>query len=99
MYQSLVELVERAEKEKISLGELAFRVEAEQGPRTREEVVTSLKRALEVMRGAIARGRVGDLKSVSGLVGGDAAKLRSPQGPLKNTVFTDMLAGHSRSRK
>ena len=93
MYDSLGDLVARAEAEHISLGELGFRIEAEQGPRTREEVVASLKRALEVMRGAIARGRVGDLKSVSGLVGGDAAKLRDPKGPLKNTVFTDVLAG------
>jgi len=93
MYDSLGDLVARAEREGISLGELGFRIEAEQGPRTRDEVVASLQRALDVMRGAIERGHKGDLRSVSGLVGGDAAKLRSPKGPLKNTVFTDVLAG------
>jgi L-serine dehydratase len=36
---------------------------------------------------------VGDLKSSSGLVGGDAAKLRTgPDGPLANTPFRDVLA-------
>jgi L-serine dehydratase len=36
---------------------------------------------------------VGDLKSSSGLVGGDAAKLRTgPDGPLANTAFRDVLA-------
>jgi L-serine dehydratase len=35
----------------------------------------------------------GDLRSASGLVGGDAAKLRTgPAGPLANTLFRDVLA-------
>ena len=35
----------------------------------------------------------GDLRSASGLVGGDAAKLRTgPAGPLANTPFRDVLA-------
>jgi L-serine deaminase len=36
---------------------------------------SGLRRALDVMRGAVERGLVGDLHSVSGLVGGDAEKL------------------------
>jgi L-serine dehydratase len=45
------------------------------------------------MTGAIERGLSGDLRSASGLVGGDAAKLRhGPAGPLANTVFRDVLA-------
>jgi L-serine dehydratase len=92
MFESLAEAVERAEAEKISLGELALRTEAEGGLRTREEVETALGRALEVMRGAVARGLAGDLRSVSGLVGGDAARLAQATGPLAGTVFTDVLA-------
>ncbi len=92
MYQSLVEAAEKAESEKISLGELALRAEAEEGLRTRAEIESALKRALEVMRGAVQRGLPGDLKSVSGLVGGDAARLTKSVGPLKGTVFTDVLA-------
>jgi L-serine dehydratase len=45
------------------------------------------------MRGAVAQGLVGDLRSASGLVGGDAAKLRTgPAGPLAGTPFRDVLA-------
>ena len=45
------------------------------------------------MRGAVERGMVGDLHSASGLVGGDAAKLRTgPAGPLAGTPFRDVLA-------
>jgi len=92
MFESLAEAVQRAEAERISLGELALRTEAAEGFRTRAEVETALHRALEVMRGAVARGLSGDLRSVSGLVGGDAARLVDPVGPLARTVFTDVLA-------
>jgi L-serine dehydratase len=45
------------------------------------------------MRGAVSQGLVGDLYSASGLVGGDAAKLRTgPAGPLAGTPFRDILA-------
>jgi L-serine dehydratase len=92
MFESLAEAVQRAEAERISLGELALRTEAAEGLRTRAEVEAALHRALEVMRGAVARGLAGDLRSVSGLVGGDAARLSRPVGPLAGTVFTDVLA-------
>ncbi|MDX2192566.1 MAG: L-serine ammonia-lyase, iron-sulfur-dependent, subunit alpha [Gemmatimonadales bacterium] len=92
MYDALGAAVADAEAAGISLGELALRVEAEDGLRTREQVEAALHRALEVMRGAVARGLPGDLRSVSGLVGGDAAKMRTPRGPLAGTVFTEVIA-------
>jgi L-serine dehydratase len=79
--------------QQVSLGELALRVETASGLRSREQIIAGLQRALDVMRGAIARGMPGDLRSVSGLVGGDAAKLANPRGPLAGTLFTDVLAG------
>ena len=92
MYDSLIEAVDAAEAAGISLGELALRTEAADGLRTREQVEDGLRRALDVMRGAVARGLKGDLYSVSGLVGGDAAKVSQGTGPLANTVFSDALA-------
>jgi L-serine dehydratase len=92
MYDSLAEAVELAEAQQISLGELALRTEASDGLKTRAEIESALKRALDVMRHAVARGLPGDLKSVSGLVGGDAAKMTRAAGPLAGTVFTDVIA-------
>ncbi len=92
MFESLGDLVGRAERDGISLGELGLRLEAEAGLRSRDEVEQALTRALAVMRHAIERGLPGDLRSVSGLVGGDAARLTRPVGPLAGTVFTDVLA-------
>jgi L-serine dehydratase len=58
-----------------------------------EEIRAALRRALDVMRGAVDRGLTGDLRSASGLVGGDAAKLRTAaKGPLADTPFRDILA-------
>src|SRR5690606_40877921 len=39
------------------------------------------------------RGTRGDIRSVSGLVGGDAALVARSPGPLGGTLFTDVLAG------
>jgi L-serine dehydratase len=92
MFESLQEAVEIAEREQVSLGELALRTEAAEGLRSREQVEAALYRALEVMRGAVQRGLPGNLRSVSGLVGGDAARLKQPRGPLAGTVFTEAIA-------
>lgn len=92
MYEALQDALADAERDGISLGELALRAETRDGLRTRAEVEHSLQRALDVMRHAVARGLPGDLRSVSGLVGGDAAKVTKSHGPLAGTVFTDVLA-------
>ena len=78
---------------KITLARLALETESEDQGRPVEEVRAALKRALDVMRSAIAQGLTGEHRSASGLVGGDAAKLRSgPAGPLAGTPFRDVLA-------
>ncbi len=92
MFESLGDAVEQAEAQGLSLGELALRTEASSGLKSRAEVESALQRALEVMRHAVARGLPGDLKSVSGLVGGDAARMTRAVGPLAGTVFTDVIA-------
>jgi L-serine dehydratase len=93
MSDSLNDAVLQAEAARCSLGEFALRREAAEGLRTREELEAGLQRALDVMRGAVARGLPGDLRSVSGLVGGDAARLSRLTGPLSGTLFTEVLAG------
>jgi len=93
MYRSLADAVRDATARGTSLSRLALDVEAEDQGRPVEEIRDALRRALNVMKGAVDRGLAGDLKSSSGLVGGDAAKLVSgPAGPLANTPFRDILA-------
>jgi L-serine dehydratase len=93
VYRSLLDAIRDAEESGKSLSEVALALESQDQGRTVDDIRSSLKRALEVMRGAIGDGMTGDLRSASGLVGGDAAKLRTgPDGPLANTPFRDILA-------
>jgi L-serine dehydratase len=93
MYRALADAIRDADARGISLARLALETEAKDQGRTVEDIRAALRRALDVMRGAVERGMVGDLLSASGLVGGDAAKLRTgPAGPLSGTPFRDVLA-------
>jgi L-serine dehydratase len=93
MYRSLAAAVRDAEARGITLSQLALETEAEDQGRTVEDIRSALGRALVVMQGAVQQGLVGDLRSASGLVGGDAAKLvNGPAGPLAGTPFRDILA-------
>jgi len=93
MYRSLAAAVRDAELRGITLSRLALETESEDQGRPVGEIRDVLKRALYVMQGAVRRGLAGDLRSASGLVGGDAAKLvNGPPGPLAGTPCRDILA-------
>jgi L-serine dehydratase len=93
MYRALADAIRDAESRGQTLAQVAIDQEAKDQGRSAEDIRASLARALVVMRGAIGDGLVGDLYSASGLVGGDAAKLRTgPDGPLAGTPFRDILA-------
>ena len=93
MYKSLADAIRDAEEHNVSLSTLALDTEASDQGRTVDDIRAALLRALVVMRSAVGQGMTGDLYSASGLVGGDAAKLRTgPDGPLAGTPFRDILA-------
>ena len=79
MYKALADAIRDAEQQKKTLAQVALETEARDQGRPIEDIRAALKRALDVMRGAIEKGLTGDLYSASGLVGGDAAKLRVNQ--------------------
>jgi len=92
VYKALADAIKDAERDKKSLAQLALAAESRDQGRSVEDIRSALRRALNVMRSAIEKGLVGDLYSASGLVGGDAAKLRnSALGPLAQTPFRDIL--------
>lgn len=92
MYTALSEAIRDAETRGVTLATVALEIESRDQGRTIEDIRGVLARALAVMRHAVEQGVTGDLRSASGLVGGDAAKLRTgPDGPLAGTVFRDVL--------
>lgn len=93
MYRSLADAIRDAEQRQVPLSTVAIDAEAKDQGRPKAEIRESLARALKVMRSAVDQGMVGDMYSASGLVGGDAARLRTgPAGPLHGTPFRDILA-------
>jgi L-serine dehydratase len=93
VYSSLLSAIADAESRGTSLSHVALETEAADTGRSIADIREALARALSVMRDAVERGLTGDLRSASGLVGGDAAKLRDSQlGPLAHTPFRDVLA-------
>ena len=91
MYKSLADAIAEAERRGCRLADVALDAESRDQGRKKEDIRAALRRALDVMRGAIEKGNEGDLRSASGLVGGDAAKLRVGRGPLSDTAFRDVL--------
>lgn len=93
MYKALADAIRDAETRGLSLAEVALQRESEDQGRPVAEIKAALARSLAVMRSAIGDGLAGDLRSASGLVGGDAAKLHNnAAGPLADTPFRDILA-------
>lgn len=93
MYRSLADAIRDAESRGVPLSTVALEAEATDQGRAVPDIREALQRALGVMRDAVDRGLVGDLRSASELVGGDAAKLRTQAtGPLADTPFRDVLA-------
>ena len=93
MYRSLADAIRDAEAQGQRLADVALAAESLDQGRPVQDIRDALRRALVVMRGSVEQGMTGDLRSASGLVGGDAAKLRTgPAGPLAGTPFRDVLA-------
>ncbi len=92
MYRALADAVRDADARRTTLAVVALDLESQDQGRSVDDIRASLARALHVMRGAVDAGMTGALRSNSGLVGGDAAKLvNSTAGPLSATPFHDIL--------
>ena len=74
-YHSIAELVALAKREGESIGRIALRVQAAEDRIDPEILRARMKDALGVMREAVRSGMQPDARSVSGMTGGQAAKL------------------------
>lgn len=92
-YNSIAELIQAAKKENITISELVIRDQAEQTETPREKLFARMRDNLHVMQEAVAEGTAQDLKSTSGLTGGDAYKMQqySKTGGLCGSFFANAL--------
>ncbi|PYZ97980.1 L-serine ammonia-lyase, iron-sulfur-dependent, subunit alpha [Alteribacter lacisalsi] len=75
MFHSVKELLEITEKRNIPISEVMIEQEMEIHNRTRDEIIAQMDKNLTVMEQAVERGIKEEVKSVSGLTGGDGKKL------------------------
>lgn len=92
-YHSIADLIQAAKKENITISELVIRDQAEQTETPREKLFARMRDNLHVMQEAVAEGTAQDLKSTSGLTGGDAYKMQqySKTGGLCGSFFGNAL--------
>lgn len=74
---SYEDLVVQAEKKNLKVGEIIILDQMEQLEQTEAQLRRRMSENLQVMRDSVASGLTGERKSLSGLIGGDAAKVEA----------------------
>ncbi|KGA97733.1 serine dehydratase subunit alpha [Alkalihalobacillus alcalophilus ATCC 27647 = CGMCC 1.3604] len=77
MFKNVAELIEIAERENKLISEVMIEQEIEVTEKSRELIFDQMRRNLQVMEAAVERGISEDVRSVSGLTGGDAVLLQN----------------------
>lgn len=77
MFRNVAELVELAEAKNCKISDIMIEQEMEITGRTKDEIISQMDRNLKVMEEAVERGITQDVKSHSGLTGGDALLLQN----------------------
>lgn len=75
MFRNAAELIQLAEEQQVPISEIMIEQEMRVHDRSRDEIIAQMERNLEVMEKAVHRGITEQVKSVSGLTGGDGKKL------------------------
>ena len=98
-FNKIEELIEIAEKNEITLAQVVINREKDLTEKTEAEVREKMRYSLQVMRESIEKGLNEDVKSMSGLTGGDAKKVekarkegKSITGDLFSRILSHTLA-------
>ncbi|MDE7320263.1 MAG: L-serine ammonia-lyase, iron-sulfur-dependent, subunit alpha [Lachnospiraceae bacterium] len=76
-YDSIAAICEAAEQQQITISALVLSDQAEQTEMSEEALYERMKNSLYVMQEAVREGKNPDLRSTSGLTGGDAARMEA----------------------
>lgn len=90
-FDTVAELIEIAEKNNISLAQVVINKEKEINEKTEEEVREQMRKTLQVMKESSQKGLEEDIKSMSGLTGGDAKLVENARKEGK-TVMGDLFS-------
>jgi L-serine dehydratase len=95
-YDSIDFLVNEAKKSNKKLSELILKEQAERMEITQDELYDKMEKRFEVMEGAVEKGSMPELRSVSGLSGGNAYKMKRQVSEGKN--LCGPLFGHAMTK-
>ncbi len=95
-YNKIEHLINKAQKDNVKISELVIKAEIEKTELKRDVIIEKMRENLKVMKDSIQEGINKNLKSASGLTGGDAVKLRDFDnfigGKILQNVITKALA-------
>ena len=93
-YLTIQELVEIAEKKKMSIGAVVLEDQAVQMEQSKEKLLSQMEENLRVMEKAVESGMDPELRSTSGLTGGDAWKMMqyAKKGGITGSFMTKAMA-------
>lgn len=93
-YESVQELCREAEERGVTISQVVLEEQAQQMERTQEALFSDMEQRLTVMEEAVQAGLNPDLRSTSGLTGGDSAKLLTygETGGLTGSFFNRAMA-------
>lgn len=83
-YNSIRELVEEAEKNKKKISEIVIKDQAEAGESTEDDLYRNMLKSFKIMQISVEKGVEKDTRSVSGLTGGSAWKMKQQVEAGKN---------------
>lgn len=92
-YSSIEELVKAAEDKGCKISEVVLADEAKQMEESEEAIYKRMAESFRVMREAVRKGTDKDLRSTSGLTGGDAYKMKSYREKTGGGLMGDFMTG------
>ncbi|AOM83226.1 L-serine ammonia-lyase, iron-sulfur-dependent, subunit alpha [Salisediminibacterium beveridgei] len=95
MFRNVSELIRQAEEKQIRISEVMIEQEMATQEVSRTEVMEKMEHNLSVMEAAVERGLTEDIRSVTGLTGGDGKKLQKymqERRPLSGHVMLDAVS-------
>lgn len=85
------ELLKKCEELNIPIHELCLERESELTGVSKEEILKKMHTALNIMRDAVEKAQIEDIKSMGGLIGGEAKKLTLFRNSDKKTVCGELM--------
>ncbi len=92
IYSNIEELLELTYQGEKKISEIVIEAEMKESERTREAVMENMLSRFIVMKNAIKSGLKGEAKSITGLTGGDAAKIYNNKHNLFNGLYKNIIA-------